>query len=700
MSRKSITRALFSLTTLFGTLSAQPFEYSADYVIVGAGAGGCVVASRLAEAGKTVILIEAGPDTSLESNDQLVQFDKALIDIPLNFINLWNRFNQDPNSANCGNWNATQSLAAFISSDQNGIYYSYPRGLGAGGSVSHHAMQDGVGSLQLYNNIAKVVEDKYWCGKNMKRLFSKMENTLFPHSSDCGSDGWLSIQHTPVEAPFLTDVADSVVSATGVPYIDNFCNPQVVAGIGNASVQVNADGSRSYVYQDLLVPVMNKTGKIQVFFNTLASEIILEKNSGKNKYKAVGVKGYDKSYLQEVQSGGEFEVVGTSPGCVAEEVDRSLPKEAIHFLAKHEVIVCGGAIQTPQLLMLSGIGPKEHLKSVGIKTKVKSPGVGSDLLDHTEVATIFEIDPLKFIPSYQAHLLLGNPNINQNPAIKQVCLEAAANYPDFLNSNTAAMQWDWYSSGSPPSKKEGCYPFPDIHNVPYATFFMNFDLTLAGPAEPGFYFDFWHRNQVPDINNPFNQIGVPEKANLVASQFQVGENLNPRVFMSWLTENLVPNVTKGTIRLASKDPRQAPIIREELWQDKEALLRMADMVLQIREIMAPLQAEYGIANQPWELFPGPNVVTREDIAKYISLWSSFGHHMSGTCQMGATDKKTGKRKHKDSVLDSRCRVFGVDNLRVADTSVYVKPWLHAFNTSRAGYVVGEAVAEFILNDKS
>ncbi len=678
--------------------SSGSIEYLADYVIVGAGAGGCVVAARLAEAGNSVILLEAGPDTSLESNDVLVQFDKTLIEIPLNFISLWNRFNQDPNGVFCGNWNATQSMAAFISSDQNGIYYSYPRGVGAGGSVAHHAMQDGVGSLQLYNNIAKVVEDKYWCGKNMKRLFSKMENTLFPHGPNCGSDGWLSIQHTPVEAPLLTDIADAVVDATGVPYIDNFCDPQVVAGIGNGSVQVNADGSRSYVYQDLLVPVMKKTGKIKVFFNTLASQVMLEKTNGKckNKYKAVGVKGFDKAYLQEVQSGGEYNVVGQAPSCVAQEVNRDLPPESVHFLAKKEVILAAGAIQTPQILMLSGIGPKDHLKSVGIKTKVDSPGVGSDLLDHCEVATIFEINPLTFIPSYQAHILLGNPNIDDNPPIKAVALQSAINYPDFLNTNTAAMQWDWYSTGSPPAKQKGCYPFPDVHNVPYATFFMNFDLTLAGPSEPDFYFDFWHRNQVPDINDPFNQIGVSQKGQLVASQFQVGEDLNPRVFFTWLTENLVPNVTKGTIRLASKDPRQAPIIREELWQDEEALGRMADMVLQIRQIMAPLQAVYGIPNQPWELFPGPNVQTREDIIEYIKLWSSFGHHISGTCQMGPTNHKTGKRKHKESVLDSRCRVFGVNNLRVADTSVYVKPWLHAFNTSRGAYVVGEAVSEFIL----
>lgn len=679
-------------------------ERTAEYVIVGAGAGGCVVAARLAEAGHTVILLEAGPDTSFDSKDPLVQYDLGLIRTPLALFGLWNRFNTDPNSSNCGHWNATQTMANFVSTDQNGIYYSYPRGMGAGGSVAHHALQDGVGSLQVYNNIAKVVKDDYWKGENMQRLFQKMENALFANPKGscgcgrCGTTGWLSIQHTAVQAPFMTDVADAVISKIQVPFRENFCNPQDVAGIGNASVQVNADGTRSYVYQDLLVPVMNRTGNVTVVFNSLASEIMLEANdeNGPNKYKAVGVISYDKAFLQEVQTGAAYQIEGAGNNCTAITQKRKLPKPTIYKATK-EVIVSCGAIQTPQLLLRSGIGPKKHLKSVGIEPKVHLPGVGSDLMDHCEVATIFEIDPMKFIPTYQAHILLGNPGINENPAIKKICEQVAQQYPEFLNSNTASLQFDWYSKGRAPKCQPGQYPFPDVHNVPYATFFFNFDDTLSGPNDPGLYFDFYHRNQVPDINDPFNQTGIPEKANLINAQFQVGKDLNPRVYLSWLTENLLPHETAGTIRLASKDPRTAPIIQENLWKDVAGLGQMADMVMQIREIMAPLEARYGIPGQPWELFPGPNVKSRKDIIRYIQLWSSFGHHISGTCQMGAVNPDTGKQKNPRSVLDPRCRVFGVSNLRVADTSVYVRPWLHAFNTSRAGYVIGEAVSEFILN---
>lgn len=662
------------------------------------------MAARLAEAGYSVILLEAGPDTSPGSKDKLVQLDLNLIETPLQFISLYNRFNvgDDCNTPYCGNWNATQSLADFVSTEQNGVYYAYPRGTGAGGSVSQHAMQDGVGSLQVYDNIAKAVDDPYWKGSNIERLFAKMENSLFPDPSGmCGRDGWLSTKHSTVEAPLLTAISDAIVAQTGVPFRENFCNPQDVAGVGNASVHVDADGKRSYVYKDLLMPVMEQTGKVQVVFNTLAAEIILKKNKGKcpRKYKAVGVKAYNKAYLQEVQPGAAYNVVGTEPdNCTALNVDQSLPKQATHYLANKEVIVCGGAIQTPQLLMLSGIGPKKHLKSVGIKTKVDLPGVGSDLMDHTETSLIYEINPLKFIPSWQAFILLGNPGINANPAIKAICQAAVANYPNPLDQNTAQIQWDWYSQGQAPIVQPGKYPFPDTHSVPYETFFFNFDLTLAGPNYPDNYFDFYHNNQLPDINNPFDQEGLSIKDAVNGAQFQVGAGLNPRVYLTWLVENLLPVKTPGTIRLASKDPRKAPIIREDLWKDDEAIGHIADMILQIRTMMNQFEATYAVPGQPFEIIPGPVAQTRDDLIRYIKLWSSYGHHMSGTCQMGPVHHKTGKPKHKNSVLDSRCRVFGVDGLRVADTSVYVRPWLHAFNTARAAYVVGEAVSEFIIND--
>lgn len=687
-------------------------ECIADYVIVGAGAGGSVLASRLAQAGNSVIIIEAGPDTSLESTNINVQCDKAGIAVPLLLASGWNRFNQCNESTNCGFWSATQTLSEFVSTEQNGIYYAYPRGCGAGGSVSHHALQDGIGSLQIYENIAKAIKDDYWRGENMQRLFKKMEKALFPNpTGDCGNDGWLSIIHSPTE-PLSQDFTAAVLSTISTPYRENFCNPQDVAGIGNSSIQVTADGIRSYSYQDLLIPTMQQTGNIKVVFDTLAAEIILEKNKERcpNKYRAVGVKAYNKAYLQEVQPGAAFNIICPDPAgcedpetCVALTTDQNFPAKATNYIARKEVIVCGGAIQTPQLLMLSGIGPKEHLESVGITPKLDLPGVGSDLLDHCEVSIIFEINPQVFVPSWIANILLASyPQDAFDPLVYERCVEAATNFPSFLNQNTASQQWDWFSN-SPvnpivvPGEK---YPLPDVHTVPYSFFYTGFDLTLSSPQYPGNYFDFNRNNLLPDILDPINQKGLPIKKDVIDAQLNLNAEGKPRVYFTILIENLIPGNSNGTIRLASNDVRQSPIIREQLYEDDQGIERMAKMVLQVRNVADKLKDKYGIPGQPWEIFPGtvnPDVRTLEGLKQYIKNWQAYGHHMSGTCQMGARDPKTGKAENPRSVLDPRCRVFGVDNLRVADTSVYVAPWLHGFNTSRAGYVVGEAVAEFIIN---
>ena len=105
------------------------------------------------------------------------------------------------------------------------------------------------------------------------------------------------------------------------------------------------------------------------------------------------------------------------------------------------------------------------------------------------------------------------------------------------------------------------------------------------------------------------------------------------------------------------------------------------MILQVRNLInnnADLQEKYGYIT---EFQPGPLAATEDDLIKYIQLWTAYGHHMSGTCAMGAVDK-CGKLKNKMAVLDSKCRVVGVKGLRVADCSVYPAPWLHAYNTSR------------------
>lgn len=670
------------------------FCCEADYVIVGAGAAGSVLAGRLAEAGYSVYLIEAGPDTSPTSKDLDAQPDLPNIQVPLNFLNLYNRYNEIDPAGNCdGQWHATSTLLDFVSIDQGNVpYYSYPRGAGAGGSVSHHALQDGVGSLKVYDILAEETGDDFWRGSNMDRLFKKMEDyTAVPSNPGpifAGQDGWLKLSQGTIE-PIHANIIEVVTAPPfNVPFRENFKNPANVSGIGNADIQVNPQGLRSQPYDGFLVPIQQTTGRIITKFNHLASKLLLTENCD-GGYKCTGVEAFDKRFAQEIHTGGA--TFGNIEGsCTVIPSDKTKPAKYTKFYAKKEVIVCGGAIQSPQLLMLSGIGPADHLDSVGIETKVDSPGVGSNLTDHCEFSAIFELDPTKYIHGWQAALLLGDNNGDDivDPNIKAVA-QASADAGQF-NENTGPIAWDWHSGF------EAIDPlFPDTHSIPYATFFWTFDNDLLpntplDPLHPSEHNDHNRRTLLPDPSNPTSTTAGPNnKAVLVSSQFNPAA---PRVFLTWLVENLKPVTVNGTIRLRSNDPCREPIIDERLYEDDGGIERMARKFLQVRDVMNTSQIfdNFAIGSE-WEITPGNAAVTVEDVKTVIKNWSAYGHHISGTCQMGPDDDD-------NAVVDSRLRVKGVDGLRVCDTSVYRAPNLHAYNTSRAAYVMAEALAERIIQN--
>ena len=122
-------------------------------------------------------------------------------------------------------------------------------------------MQDGVGSLQIYDNIANLLDDERWNGVNAKRVSVKMEHVQYDTpdcEGCCGKDGWLSIVHTPKD-PISVDLAAAIADQIQVPFRENWCNPQECFGVGNTDTQINVSpdpqflGGRSYVFQDLLV---------------------------------------------------------------------------------------------------------------------------------------------------------------------------------------------------------------------------------------------------------------------------------------------------------------------------------------------------------------------------------------------------------------------------------------------------------------
>jgi choline dehydrogenase len=407
----------------------------------------------------------------------------------------------------------------------------------------------------------------------------------------------------------------------------------------------------------------------------------------------VGVKCYDGRALADFQLGGAVFVPYGRDGfdCAAIRPGRMGLPDPTYYYASDEVILSAGAIQSPTILMRSGIGPAEHLREHGIEVKLDAPGVGQDLIDHHEVSTVYEFDPTKWISRWQADFYYyiqtpEGPLINLVPPgpFKDRIVEAhnASQFSSFF-SNTCSLQLELKTD------VPGVLKDIDVHNVLYDFFIINLDHAGGSGDQPYDPADQHHnhprKDLIPDINDPLNQKGVPGKQNMVFGGLNPE---NPRVFMTWLTENLLPGNVKnrldrGSIKLRDSDFRSEPLLTLNLYKDEEGISRMIEAVKTIRTFMnRPEIKQYAKNPDVFEIIPGPKIQTDDEIREYIKRWSSFGHHLSGGCQMGL-------KSNKYAVVDSRLRVHGVKNLRIIDVSVYPPPFLHGYNTARGAFIIGE-----------
>jgi choline dehydrogenase-like flavoprotein len=580
----------------------------ADYVVVGAGAAGSIVAARLAEGGKySVILIEAGPNNTADPTIAATANFAFLYDMP-------EGVGPNPSPSHWG----------FVAK-QNGKDYSYPRGTGLGGSTNHHATVDGRGSPVIYDQWAKLTGDARWSYQKLLPFFMKMENFDVPFVDESvhGKKGWLHIKRAKLETGFHPGLLHVAMQEMGMPFRHDFYNDaKNFAGIGWCDSQSHADGRRSNAAVDLLLPTLELTKKngwnnLQILTDKLATRVIMEKD------KAVGVEVLDapRAYKADVARKGETK-----------------DAKKLTVTAKKEVILCGGAINTPQLLMLSGIGPKAHLEKHGIKLVKDLPGVGQHLQDHCEIGHVYEMKSLpNKIWRWQSTLLAkAGPQFAANAD------------PSSLTENYIPLVADWFSGFDAADPMH-----PDLHMHMLTVYFRDFNLN-------------------PKYSDSY----------LKAFLTQVDPK-GPKSYHTNLIECMKPTSTHGHIELQSTDPTDAPIVDLDLWEADDDVTRLAMGIQLSRKMMAnPLLKEFG----PEEVLPGPKVDSIDKLKEYIKKNSSFGHHMAGTAKMGkATDRM--------AVVDGTLKVHGIKNLRVCDASVF--PELPTYNTSRASYLVGEVLGDLL-----
>ncbi|NQX29993.1 choline dehydrogenase [Microbacteriaceae bacterium VKM Ac-2854] len=296
-----------------------------DYVIVGGGSAGSVLANRLSADPKTTVLVlEAG--RSDYPWDLFIQMPAALTFPSGNPFYDW-RYESEPEP--------------FM----NGRRIYHARGKVLGGSSSINGMIFQRGNPMDYERWGAQPGLETWDFAHCLPYFRRMENSIGSKGSDAyrGKAGPLEIEKGPATNPLFGAFFESAQQA-GYELTDDV-NGFKQEGFGPFDRNVR-HGQRLSASRAYLRPIMHRPN-LTVLTRALAEKVLFEGTT------ATGVR-----YARNGRS---------------------------HVAKAREVILCGGAINTPQLLQLSGVGSREHLEGLGIRTVVDLPGVGANLQDHLEV---------------------------------------------------------------------------------------------------------------------------------------------------------------------------------------------------------------------------------------------------------------------------------------------------------------------------
>ncbi len=300
-----------------------------DVIVVGAGSAGCAIATRLSEdADRSVLLLEAGPDYP--------DFDTLPDDLKLG-NNVW------LSAYGPHNWGYEGQITAEQPSLQ------IPRGRATGGSSAVNGQVLFRGIPEDYDRWAEWGNDG-WSFVDCLPYFNKLETDLdFGGDDFHGSDGPVPVRRYPRSEwlPYATAFERACVTA-GYPISEDQNHPESTGVSPRARNTINGVRmSMALNYLDLARHRLNLT----VRGNVTARRIVFDGN------RAVGI---------EAESGDE-----------------------VFTVEAEQIVVSSGAIASPQLLMLSGIGPAEHLGSLGIPVVLDLPGVGKNLRDHPAAAVIY-----------------------------------------------------------------------------------------------------------------------------------------------------------------------------------------------------------------------------------------------------------------------------------------------------------------------
>mgnify|MGYP001818188760 CR=1 FL=1 len=299
-----------------------------DYIIVGAGSAGCALAYRLSrESSRRVLLLEAGGKDSF-----------PMIHIPLGFAFLM----KNPKV----NW----CYETEPEPNMHNRKLSWPRGKVLGGTSCINGMVYIRGQRQDYDRWESL-GNPGWSYEDVLPYFKRSEHKAEGANEYHGYGGPLWVQEVPKEEKLeLADIFVQAAVQTGLPYNEDF-NGADQEGAGD--YQINVQKGRRQSTARTYLKLCETRPNLTVLTSALSERILIENG------RACGV---------------EYRLSGRKGASILERA-----------YASGEVILCGGVINSPQLLELSGIGQRERLEGLGIEVKQDLPGVGENLQDHLTV---------------------------------------------------------------------------------------------------------------------------------------------------------------------------------------------------------------------------------------------------------------------------------------------------------------------------
>ncbi|RDB19313.1 Pyranose dehydrogenase 1 [Hypsizygus marmoreus] len=556
-----------------------------DFIVAGGGTAGCVLASRLSQNPNIkVLLIEAGGSAQGQQNTEVPFLGVTLPGSDLDW-----KFNSVPQAG------------------LDGRSVPVARGQVLGGTSTINFFTWNRASNALWDKWASLTGDQEWSWKHVEKYYKMTSRLVKPADGHDTTGEIIPSAHGngPIEVsvPGFPTELDSMVVNTSKSLGGRFAyNQDINAGktLGFGLMQSSIGHSkRSSSATAYLAPAMNRPN-LDVLINTHVTRLVRTSERHISVFRTI-------------------------------EVATSASGQHYQITAAKEIILSAGVIGTPQILLLSGIGPKEDLDKLNIITYVDIPDVGRNLVDHPLVPNYFSVNSDKTFDA-----VLRDPTI------------------------FAGKLQEWASSGQglfvdSPGNTQGYMRLPKD-----AAIFERYQDPASSPESAHTEIIF------VDGFGQFGEAPAPETGN----------------FMTVLT-GVVSPLSRGSVTLTSSDPFDKPAIDLGLLNSEFDIFAM---------VQAMKDAQSFLTAEPWSGYiKAPfgelaDATTDEAKAAYARKFGVTGNHPAGTAAMSPAHAAWG-------VVDSKLLLKGVEGVRVVDASVF--PHTPECHIQAPVYVIAERAADLI-----